>query len=424
MADTSFDINNGANQIAPNAMTQNQYFYGEEFARKILGSKDKPLSLVVLGAGVDATIGLPTSADLIPRIVDFLETDEGKTLDAILRKAIGRVHFHFDKFVSTAIDRLAKDLDKEIVSICHNINDELANNASLDESQRKLGMLIVRLFKKVLDFKKGAEIDAETMNLIEEVFDTVVKDDSIIDLSHLNYTDTFKNIIVEILQKSIHESNNPILRHIYKNMLDIEQLLAGYFYGFYTGQNSYIRDYLYISWILWAYLVSEEQQKAQENVAVENKNDFLHDDLTTIDLEDFFKNQLAAEISFAPDHKSIPIPSFLPPLKLRPVISKHYIDTWYHASQMVLRASKIIILGYSFSSADNYFCDMLRENHDAQIIIIDKNMETASRNVCRCLQLDANRYTRQIKDGHEIRKYNNRVTIIGADLADVNLDDV
>lgn len=109
MADTSFDINNGANQIAPNAMTQNQYFYGEEFARKILGSKDKPLILVVLGAGVDATIGLPTSADLIPRIVDFLETDEGKTLDAILRKAIGRVHFHFDKFVSTAIDRLAKD---------------------------------------------------------------------------------------------------------------------------------------------------------------------------------------------------------------------------------------------------------------------------------------------------------------------------
>ena len=469
MADTSFDINNGTNQIAPNAMTQNQYFYGEEFARKILGCKDKPLSLVVLGAGVDATIGLPTSAALIPRIVDFLETDEGKMLDDILRKAIGRVHFHFDKFVSTAIDRLAKDLDKEIVSICHNVNDELANNASLDESQRKLGMLIVRLFKKVLAFKKGAEIDAETMNLIEEVFDTVVKDDSIIDLSHLNYTDTFKNIIVEILQKSIHESNNPILRHIYKNMLDIEQLLSQYFYGFYTGQTNNIRDYLYISWILWAYLVSEEQRKSQEDmevtkhtiytqlegkdcqvitfnytsyasqvsptalyfhgslkeyVDVENKNDFLHEDLTAIDIEEFFKNQLAAEISFDPAHKSIPIPSFLPPLKLRPVISKHYIDTWYHASQMVLRASKIIILGYSFSSADNYFCDMLRENHDAQIIIIDKNMESTSRNVCRSLQLDANRYSKQIKDGNEIRKYNNRVTIVGADLADVNLDDV
>ena len=206
-----FDISGGSNLIAPNAMTQQQIFYGDQFARKILGSKEEPLTLVVLGAGVDATMGLPTSADLIPRIVDYLATDEGIKLDAILRKVIGRVRFHFDKFVSTAVDRLAKDLDKEIVSICHNINDELDNNKSLDETQRKLGMLIVRLFKKVLDFKKGAEIDTETMNLIEEVFDTVVKDDSIIDLSHLNYTDTFKNIIVEILQKSIHESNNPFI---------------------------------------------------------------------------------------------------------------------------------------------------------------------------------------------------------------------
>lgn len=35
MADTSFDINNGANQIAPNAMTQNQYFYGEPQIRNL-----------------------------------------------------------------------------------------------------------------------------------------------------------------------------------------------------------------------------------------------------------------------------------------------------------------------------------------------------------------------------------------------------
>ena len=34
-----------------------------------------------------------------------------------------------------------------------------------------------------------------------------------------------------------------------------------------------------------------------------------------------------------------------------------------HASQMVLRASKIIILGYSFSSADNYFCDKIGRAH-------------------------------------------------------------
>lgn len=64
---------------------------------------------------------------------------------------------------------------------------------------------------------------------------------------------------------------------------------------------------------------------------------------------------------------------------------------------------------------------MLRENRDAQIVIVDKNLEAISRNVCRVLQLDANRYSKQIKDGNEIRKYNNRVTIIGADLLTVEL---
>ena len=477
MSETKIDVQNGTSQIAPNATTQNQIFYGNQFAEKILGVKERPLTLVVLGAGADATLGFPTSSGLVPHIVEYLETDEGKAVDAALRKAIGNVRFHFDKFVNNAIDRLAKDLDKELLTICRNITEELVRNEGLTGDQRKLGNLIVRLFNKIIDIKRGAAIDAETETLIEEVLGTTVKDETIIDFAHINYTETFKSILVEILQKSMYEADNPILRHVYKNILDIEQLLSQYFYGFYTGHISYVRDYLYISWILWAYLVNEEQQLAQsaeteaakpnlyaqlkdfgshledatcqlltfnytsyarqssdtalyfhgcmtEYVDVENKNDFEIADLQDIDLASFFNNQLATEISFDAERKSIPIPSFMPPLKLRPVISKHYIDTWYHASQMVLRASKIIILGYSFSSADNYFCDMLRENHDAQIIIIDKNMESTSRNVCRSLQLDANRYSKQIRNGNEIRKYNNRVTIVGADLADVNLDEV
>ena len=468
----TFDIRSSNNQIAPNATTQQQIFYGDELAKTILGCKDKPITVVVLGAGVDATLGFPTSANLIPRIVDFLETEEGRLIDATLRKAIGSVRFHFDKFVNNSIDRLAKDLDKELITICRNIKEELDHNTSLSEEHRKLGTLIFRLFRKIIDIKTGATIDAETESLIEEVFDTVVKDDTIIDFNHLNYTDTFKNIIVEILQKSMHENGNPILRHVYKNILDIEQLLSQYFYGFYTGHVSYVRDYLYISWILWAYLVSEEQRLLQQEAAeegevrrpgiysqlkdkdcrlvtfnytsyarqnsstalyfhgslmeyvdVENKNDFFLDDLDDINLVDFFKDKLAAEISFDADHKTLPIPSFLPPLKLQPVISKRYIDTWYHTSQLMFRANKILILGCSFTVADRYFCDILRENSDAQIIIIDKDMETVSRNVCNILQLSPNRYSRQLANGKELRKYNNRVTIVEADLTDVDLDE-
>ena len=87
------------------------------------------------------------------------------------------------------------------------------------------------------------------------------------------------------------------------------------------------------------------------------------------------------------------------------------------------RASKIVILGCSFTVADNYFCNIPRENHNAELIIIDKDMEMVSRNVCNILQLSPNRYSRQLANGKELRKYNNRVTIVEADLSDVNLDE-
>lgn len=463
------DVNGGTNQVASNVSLQQQVFLGDQFAKQLLNSKDTPLTLVVLGAGADATIGLPTSSNLIPRIVSFLETDEGKQLDAILRKTIGSVRFHFDRFVSNAIDRLAKDLDKELVTICRSISDELSSNQSLDEQQRKMGDLIVRLFRKIINVKTGASIDEETEALIGEVFNTVVKDDSIIDFNHLNYTETFKSLIIEILQRSMHESGNPILRHVYRNILDIEQLLTQYFYGFYTDRTSYMRDYLYISWILWAYLVSEEQRIAREAVEstnvtkpnlysqlqakpcqlltfnytssarrafadvlyfhgslmeyvdVENKNEFDLTDLDTLDLQDFFQHRLAEELSFDPNRRAIPIPSFMPPLKLQPLLSKRYIDTWYKASQLTMRANRILILGYSFSSSEAYFYDLLRANRSAEIVIIDKNIDTVSRNLCNILQLLPNRYTRQVIGGHEHRHYDNRITIIGADLAEIDL---
>lgn len=267
----------------------------------------------------------------------------------------------------------------------------------------------------------------------------------------------------------MHESGNPILRHVYRNILDIEQLLTQYFYGFYTDRTSYMRDYLYISWILWAYLVSEEQRIAREAVEsmnvtkpnlysqlqakpcqlltfnytssarrafadvlyfhgslmeyvdVENKNEFDLTDLDTLNLQDFFQHRLAEELSFDPNRRAIPIPSFMPPLKLQPLLSKRYIDTWYKASQLTMRANRILILGYSFSSSEAYFYDLLRANRSAEIVIIDKNIDTISRNLCNILQLLPNRYTRQVIGGHEHRHYDNRITIIGADLAEIDL---
>lgn len=461
----------------PNATTVNNYFNG---AVNPPASEDSENVVIILGAGVESVLGMPTSASLIPQIVDYIATEEGQQIDAALRKTIGGVRFHFDKFVSNAIDHLAKDLDHEIDSIVRNVTDELATNPNIDEAQRKMGNLVIRLFSKVRDIKNGAAIDEETGSLIEEALGMPVTDESIIDFSHVNYTETFKTIIVEILQRSMHDSSNPILRHVYKNILDIERLLTQYFFGFYSNMPTYIRTYLYISWMLWAYMVHEEQRvrtemSNQENtihdgsgmsstgadtvysklankkpalvtfnyttfakdctdevvyfngnlmeyVDIENKNEFRIDNITNLDVLDFIQNRLTDEISLDGDRKSVPIPSFLPPLKLKPVISNRYIDAWYKAGNIISRSSRILILGYSFATPDDYFCDMLRGNRNARIVIVNKDLENVARNACRVFQLPSNRYSKQVINGIEHRTYDNRIEIIGADLSayDVN----
>lgn len=463
------NISGGNNQFLPSATqaVQNNYYGMPTQLPSNMVEKSND-TVFVLGAGVDSVLGLPTSESLIPKIIDYLMTEEGQQVDACLRKAIGGVRFHFDKFVSTAIDHLAKDLDREIDSICRNVKEELTTNTSITENQRKMGELVVRLFSKVLNIKNGAAFDSETELLIEEVLGTPVKDEAIIDFSRMNYTETFKTIIVNILQKSIHDSSNPILRHVYKNILDIEQLLAQYFYGFYSGMPSYIRTYLYIAWTLWAFLVHEEQKYRESlsapnvitstiydqllaeqgsvisfnytsfakeansealyfhgdlthYVDIENKNEFTIGDVAGIDILDFINDTLIDGISFDSERKAILIPTFMPPLKLKPVISRQYITTWFKSDDVISHADRIVILGYSFTNTDDYFCEMLRGNRDAQIIIIDKDIETVGRNVCRVFQLPWNRYSKQMKDGIEHRRYANRIEIIGADLMGLDL---
>ncbi len=88
---------------------------------------------------------------------------------------------------------------------------------------------------------------------------------------------------------------------------------------------------------------------------------------------------------------------------------------------MLKHAKKIILLGINLATADPYFADMLRESDATDIIVIDRDMEAAARSVNRLFQLLPTAYSRHQIDGHEARKYNNRITIIQADLSTLNL---
>lgn len=87
----------------------------------------------------------------------------------------------------------------------------------------------------------------------------------------------------------------------------------------------------------------------------------------------------------------------------------------------MMRATKIVVMGYSFASCDAYFSDLLRTNRHLQLIIIDKDIDTLSRHLCPLLHLPHNHYTSQHIGGHERRIYDNRITLVSAELAEVNV---
>ena len=465
MTETNIDINGGHSQVNPAATQaiQNNYYT----APVPLHEATNAPCVAVLGAGVDSAAGFPAPGSLLPKISEWLETDEGKAVDTALRKQLKGLRFSYARFVDNAIERLAHDLDRERETICSRITQELERNDRLDESQRKMGLLIVRLFRKITEVKEGAAIDEETGELIREVTGIDPTEETIIDFSRVNYTKTFESIIKYILQTSLHDTENPVLRHVYTHLLDIGQLLAQYFYGFFTDNKSYIKTYLYIAWTLWAYLVHVEQAVAARNrnlaalpvygqlhgkervqvitfnyttpaavaspsaiyfngnltdyVDIENKNDLQVEDIHSLDLPGFFRDRLSGEISLEGERLALPIPSFMPPLKLKPVISGKYVTTWYSTADALNHAERILVLGHSFREGDAFFNDMLRANRRAEIIVIGRDLETACRDVCVTLQQSENRYTSLTIQGHPARKYDNRITVIGADLKEVDL---
>lgn len=466
MAETNIDINGGHSQVNPAATqaVQNNY-YGTPVP---LHEEAAARTVVVLGAGVDTAAGFSNPCSLVPKITEWLETDEGKAVDAALRKLLKGLRFSYAKFVDNAIERLAHDLDRERETICSRVTRELEQNDRLDEGQRKMGLLIVRLFHKITEVKDGAAIDEETEELIREVTGIDPTEETIIDFSRVNYTKTFEDIVKYILQTSLHDTENPILRHVYTNLLDIGQLLAQHFYGFFTNKPSEIKTYLYIAWTLWAYIVHEEQAVAAGSqsgsvpvygqlggreqvqvvtfnhttlaaaaspssiyfngdlthyVDVENKNDLQVDDLLSLDLPAFFADRLAGELSLEGDRLAVPIPSFMPPLKLKPVITGRYVTTWYRTAEAIHRASRILILGHTLHGGDAFFNDMLRANRHAEIIVVGRDLAAACSDVCLTLQLSPTRYTQITVQGHPARKYDNRITVIAADLHDIDLAD-
>lgn len=391
-------------------------------------------NLLILGAGVEKTegINMPLANELVPQIRDFIYNDEvGKKVDLELRKIIKGLRFNYDDFVKKAVDKLASDFRKEVNQILVQIKQVVETNETLTEEESKLAQIVISLLEKIQKLQEDVVLDDETAELINSVFsDISVTDENIIDLGKLTFTDTFDLVMKRVLEVSIKEPNHKVLKHVYRNLMDFENLLLKHFIGFYNENESEIKKYLYISWTLWAFLVFKERivvsptpfysniQNAEkvitfnytslagqnfQNVTyfhgdlkkyirLDNRNQIEIDNYENIDLVEFISDVVASNTDF--ENKRFVIPSIIPPLKLKPVLSNEYIDIWYHAVDTIRNSDKIVIVGYSFNYADEHFNDLIRKNRDKKICIIDPYAENVIYNLERIFSHRLSDYTK------------------------------
>lgn len=382
-------------------------------------------TIIVTGAGVDKTPGIdfPLAADLLPAINSYLtRTDDGKAVDTLIRSKIPGLRFKFDRFINSAITDIGQREPEQLRQTIERVQravDMLSDDGE-NRIARKQGELIIRLFNQLQQIATANLIDDHTRELIEEVFGENSSqfdlDDHVVDIRTLSVSETFKSILRFTLRQSLDSQSNQIAHALGADLLDIEKLLIEKFLGFYNNRMADIKNYVYISWCFWAFLVYRDKQVQQAHrdlpfysslpegwkAVTLNYTSFLvshlgdanvihfHGGLTKyVRMDnrqllsfDHFEGHTAAELLAShicdnwffneddPAKSRCLIPSLVPPLRLKPILSKEYIDLWYAASKWLSEADSVLVVGYSLNTADEHFNDLLRSLRGTRITVI------------------------------------------------------
>jgi len=379
--------------------------------------------LLITGAGVDRTEGIdfPLANTLLADVTRYLD-GPGKGVDEALRAMLPGLRFSFNSMIARAVDKIATRETHEQKAMVARVQAAIAGLPPEKEGIRKHGELIIRLFNKLATIAEHSQLDEETESLIREVFpkdaDELIDSDSILDIHKLSLSDTFKTVLKRTLKLGLSANRHEVAAALGADMLNIETLLIEKFLGFYNDKPSDIKNYLYISWSLWAYLVAKQNEILKAHAADtlpfysripagvkaitlnytaflqrqlgDDKTLYFHGglaDYVRMDTRDllpiesihecdpvqFLRDYVAPNVDVSHDdwrQQRHVIPALVPPLRLKPILSHRYIELWAQASEWIRDAQHIVVAGYSFNNADEHFNDILRCHPDRRVDVV------------------------------------------------------
>lgn len=415
--------------------------------------------LLILGAGADRTSGIdfPLANTLLADVTRYLN-GPGKELDDALRAMLPGLRFSFNRMIAQAVDKIATRDAYEQRAMVQRVQEAITGLPPEKANIRKHGELIIRLFERLVAIAEHSQLDDETADLIREVFpldaDDLIDCDSILDIHKLSLSDTFKAVLKRTLKMGLSSDRHEVATALGADMLNIETLLIEKFLGFYNERPADIKNYLYISWALWAFLVTRQREVLAvhaasplpfygnvpedikaitlnytsfleqrlgadrtvyfhgglgEYVRMDNRDLIGIDDFLNCDPARFIKEIVAPNVDVSHDdlrqQKHI-IPALVPPLRLKPILSHRYIDLWAKAATWVSEAKHIVVVGYSFNNADEHFNDILRVHPDRRVDIVapDATSDAFLARMEKVFGTAANQYSKSNIQGLDCRQ--------------------
>lgn len=426
--------------------------------------------LLILGAGAEKSLGMPLASELLPGMIDFSE-NEGKEICDCIKSALPKMRFNLSKFRKDAINSILNSSDSNLKRIQEEVKKSVSSvKEGLNNYEKivKRSELIINLLEKVIAFRDSAKIDDNTEGLIINSFDDIneINDDFILELEKASFSEIFKVVLNKLISKELEFE--PVSNVFREKMLDIEELLIKTFSGFYTNNEPDIKKYVYVSWLLWAFLLSKRNTSNEKddssinslytkidnkfNIITFNYTDYVesisnvpqkqclhfHGSLnkylrvdTKDELEipaslfdnksilDFLQNNLNEKNMNFKEGKYL-IPNIVPPMKIKPVISSNFLDVWHDAKNLIKDSKEITIVGYSFNYADEHFNDIFRKSENKQFInIIDPNADFIKSRISKIIGYEESNFTEQKIDGRKNWRFNN-ITITNSYAEDLD----
>lgn len=396
--------------------------------------------VAILGAGADQFYGIPTVAQLLPEIAEFSRTT-GRDINKVLRSRLGRLQFSFDKHAADRGSALITDLfsgGEELIPTLRSVATK-AKGVPAAEA-------VAAVFDHLCNMAEQNQLSADEARalaaLIEEKGELgdvePLLDPTKITLSSLPgqaFRHAYQLVFRGELGLSTREQS--ALEFFVTATSNIEELLSLYFMRFSIGTDHDRKVFAYLLWMLWAFLWVRSANLPLKDTSIHVRLPKLGADIVTFNYTTLFDQSMLERVHFFHgrldeylrldtrdlirisalsvdnstdaivefiealrlDASQLPefdIPAIVPPTSFKPVMSRRQLRCWLAVDDLLQNASRILIVGYSFATADEHFNDLLRHaSATARVVIVNPDALQPAKAASRILGLDASSFVQK-----------------------------